>query len=95
MEHASEKRARRYIFKPSDNVWERMVRAGRQKMYLVDQVDISSEERGKFAILGTNGNVYDVIIDKEPTCNCPDCAVRGNKCKHIIFVMAKVLGVMG
>jgi len=42
--------------------------------------------------MGTTGNIYNVKIEQQPTCNCPDCA-RGKLCKHIIFVMVKVLQV--
>ncbi|KAI0257448.1 hypothetical protein BJV78DRAFT_37603 [Lactifluus subvellereus] len=34
--------------------------------------------------------VYTVVIDKFPSCNCPD-ASRGNHCKHILFIFLKVL----
>lgn len=39
---------------------------------------------------GSTGNVYNVCIARQPTCDCPH-ARAGNQCKHIIFVMVKVL----
>ena len=36
-------------------------------------------------IAGTTGNVYTVVIDRLPSCNCPH-ALKGNQCKHIIYV---------
>jgi hypothetical protein len=36
-------------------------------------------------IVGTTGNVYQVVIGKEPSCTCPD-ARKSNQCKHIIYV---------
>ena len=36
-------------------------------------------------IAGTTGNIYTVIIGKEPSCTCPD-ARKGNQCKHIVYV---------
>ncbi|KAL1746789.1 hypothetical protein HDZ31DRAFT_33439 [Schizophyllum fasciatum] len=36
--------------------------------------------------------VYTVIIGPKPSCDCPD-ALKGNHCKHIIFVFIKVLQV--
>lgn len=36
--------------------------------------------------------MYTVIIDKTPSCNCPD-ASKGNHCKHILFIFLKVLQV--
>lgn len=38
------------------------------------------------------GNVYEVTISKIPKCNCPD-ARKGNLCKHLLFVMLKVVGL--
>jgi len=46
----------------------------------------------KFAILGSTGNVYDVLIHRFPSCNCPDYG-RSHLCKHILFVLLKVLHV--
>ena len=43
-------------------------------------------------MLGSTGNVYNVIIAKFPSCTCPDFA-RGHLCKHILFVFLKVLQV--
>lgn len=33
-----------------------------------------------------------MVVDKLPSCDCPD-ARKGNHCKHILFVMLKVLAV--
>ena len=89
-----EKRARRFVSKPSQDVCDRIHRATSQRLYLIDQEDqsTSSELKKKYAVLGSTGNVYDVLISSQPTCNCPDCA-RGKLCKHIIFVLVKVLQV--
>lgn len=37
-----------------------------------------------FDIAGTTGNIYKIVIGKEPTCTCPD-ARKGNQCKHICY----------
>jgi hypothetical protein len=34
-----------------------------------------------------------VRISNTPTCTCPDHVTRGNRCKHIYFVLGKVMGV--
>lgn len=91
----AEKRARKHISKPNADVRDRISRAFNQKLFFVDQEEITSEANGlgrKFAIMGTTGNIYDVKIQQQPSCSCPDCA-RGKLCKHIIFVMIKVLQV--
>lgn len=41
-------------------------------------------------VSGSTGNVYNVCIARQPTCDCPH-ARKGNQCKHTIFVMTKVL----
>jgi hypothetical protein len=46
----------------------------------------------EFTVLGSTGNVYTVTVRREPHCTCPDHA-KGNLCKHIIFVMLRVLGI--
>lgn len=38
-------------------------------------------------IAGTTGNVYNVRVNNEPSCSCPDAA-KGNQCKHIVYVGA-------
>ena len=43
-------------------------------------------------VLGSTGNVYKVTISKVPSCDCPD-SLKGNLCKHYLFVMLKVVGL--
>ena len=45
-----------------------------------------------FVVLGSTGNVYRVQMSCSPGCDCPD-ANKGRVCKHIYFVMCKVLKV--
>ncbi len=90
-----EKRARPHKRHANADVISRIHRAISQRLYLVNQEDVSNEESGlcrKYAVLGSTGNVYDVLIGKLPHCSCPDCG-KGRLCKHIIFVMVKVLQV--
>jgi len=49
-----------------------------------------SDCESKFAVLGSTGNVYDVVIDSTPRCTCPD-NVNGYLCKHILLIYLKVL----
>ncbi|KAI0681877.1 hypothetical protein BC835DRAFT_1001369 [Cytidiella melzeri] len=73
---------------------ERLERVTTQRFFMVDRkrVDRDGELREEFQVLGSTGNVYTVTIQKVPSCNCPD-ALKGNQCKHILFVFAKVLQV--
>ena len=74
------------------NIVQRLDRAMTQRMYLIKQQDVSTENNlcKTYAILGSTGNVYDVKIEKFPSCNCPDNALC---CKHILFVLLRVLKI--
>ncbi|KAI4971025.1 hypothetical protein ZWY2020_001939 [Hordeum vulgare] len=43
-----------------------------------------------FFVLGATGNVYTVTLATTPACTCPD---PGAPCKHILFVLLRVLGL--
>jgi hypothetical protein len=45
-------------------------------------------------VLGATGNVYDVALAELPRCSCMDFRFRGRaaRCKHILFVLLRVLG---
>ncbi|GAB4820534.1 hypothetical protein N2152v2_007580 [Parachlorella kessleri] len=65
------------------------------RLFLIDRKLLSpvgSEEGAaeEFAVLGATGNVYTVTICRQPQCTCPDY-LKGNLCKHILFVMLRVL----
>ena len=45
-----------------------------------------------FAVMGSTGNVYDVTIEREPSCTCPLALKHKTKvCKHRYFVYYRVL----
>mmetsp|Transcript_65382 Transcript_65382/g.77394 ORF Transcript_65382/g.77394 Transcript_65382/m.77394 type:complete len:353 (+) Transcript_65382:100-1158(+) len=88
---SAEKRLRRYRSSPTQNIIDRIYRARAQKMYLIRKEavkDLSCD----FVVLGSTGNVYTVTISFVPHCTCPDHA-KGNLCKHILFVLLKVMGL--
>lgn len=39
---------------------------------------------------GSTGNIYTVVVARQPTCNCPQGG-EGKQCKHIVYVLARVL----
>lgn len=41
-------------------------------------------------LTGSTGNIYSVHIAQQPSCTCPHNR-KGNQCKHIIYVMCRVL----
>ncbi|KAL0477728.1 RING finger and U-box domain-containing protein [Acrasis kona] len=75
----------------TQNVRDRLERAKGQRMFMVSR-QMKDPREMTFAILGSVGNIYTVIINKTPHCTCPDNE-KGNLCKHIIFVYLKVLRV--
>lgn len=62
-----------------------------QKLYLIESND--AQEKKEYVIMGSTGNVYTVVIQEKPTCTCPDHKSRHNRCKHIYFVLIKIMGV--
>jgi SWIM zinc finger len=92
-----EKRLKRYRSVAPAPVQQRISRAKTQRMYLVKRGEIQHGQEGccnscDFVVLGSTGNVYTVTIEKVPHCTCPDHA-RGNLCKHILFVLLKVMSI--
>lgn len=66
---------------------DRKSRGKTQKIYLIDYIESDS----KFITMGTTGNVYTVQIDAEPSCTCPDYLTRHIRCKHIYFILLRVM----
>ncbi|KAL4963257.1 RING finger protein [Aspergillus stella-maris] len=91
-EESEERRSRRFRKAPPKSFQERVDRAVTQRMFVVGQKVGGTDEMPelKFDIVGSTGNIYKTTIGKEPTCSCPDAA-KGNQCKHICYVLVKVL----
>lgn len=90
-----EKRLRRWRAHPPQSYQEIRDRALTQRMFVLDRKrDTSTSDYPieTVSLAGTTGNVYTITIDKLPSCNCPH-ALKGNQCKHIIYVLARVLRV--
>ncbi|BGP24892.1 hypothetical protein JCM10295v2_003812 [Rhodotorula toruloides] len=90
-EPAPEKRLR--VFKKAcpQATQERTDRVFSQRFFCVER-NRTGELSEEFKVLGSTGNCYTVKIQHEPTCDCPDGA-KGNKCKHQLFVLLKILQV--
>ena len=88
----NEKRASRLVSRPTQKIIERIQRALSQRLYLINQEDLSTPNNlsREYNVLGSTGNVYDVTISKRCSCTCPD---EFNCCKHILFVFLRVLKV--
>ncbi|KAG7441567.1 uncharacterized protein BT62DRAFT_473049 [Guyanagaster necrorhizus] len=87
-----EKRGAIFKKKCPQNILERLDRVIEQRFFMIDREHNGDELKETFKVLGSTGNVYTVVIDRTPRCDCPD-ASKGNHCKHIIFIFIKVLQV--
>ncbi|KAK7021384.1 hypothetical protein VNI00_017375 [Paramarasmius palmivorus] len=87
-----EKRLARFRGSCPNAISQRLERAMEQRFFLIDRNREDGDLCEVFTVSGSTGNVYTVTIDKNPRCNCPDC-LKGNHCKHILFVFLKVLQV--
>ncbi|XP_054788735.1 uncharacterized protein LOC129294411 [Prosopis cineraria] len=63
---------------------DRILRALRHPLLLLHR------SHSSFFILGATANVYTVTLSSLPSCSCPD---RTSPCKHILFVLIRVLGL--
>ncbi|OJD18394.1 hypothetical protein AJ78_01574 [Emergomyces pasteurianus Ep9510] len=99
--HSVEKEERRRrVFRnhPPQSYLQKLDRARSQRLFVVgrqregegtDEVPVE-----KVQIVGSTGNLYEVVIGLVPWCTCPD-SEKGNQCKHIIYVLHNVLKVSG
>ncbi|KAI5809581.1 hypothetical protein DFH27DRAFT_476176 [Peziza echinospora] len=87
-----EKRLKQWRTEPPQGVVERIHRCHTQRMFVIgrDPVEGANPPEEIFQMAGTTGNVYKVHIKKIPRCNCPD-GIRKGTCKHILYIMVKVL----
>jgi len=89
----TEKRLRRYRSSMTVAIYDRIERALHQRLYLLAMTKSSNESISReYKVLGQTANVYTVVITHIPSCTCPDYA-KGHLCKHIIFVLHRVLKV--
>eukprot|EP00483_Globobulimina_turgida_P001704 UN01706 len=70
----------------------RIKRAYTETFYVAHQEIINALER-KYIVIGSSGNIYTVIIGTLHRCSCYDFANSSNLCKHIMFIIIKVLEV--
>ena len=45
----------------------------------------------KFNVNSVSGNKYTITVNRLIDCTCPDCQYRVRRCKHINFIMNKIL----
>jgi hypothetical protein len=91
-----EKRLKRFRSMPTNDYNQLRYRALTQRMFVMDrkrQDTANGHPIETITLAGTTGNVYTIIIDKVPTCDCPHARKGNQQCKHIIYVLSRVLKV--
>lgn len=93
---SQEKRGVKFRGHPSRAVLDRLTRASRHRLFLLDKKD--EQNTISCAVMGSNGNIYKCEISVHPSCGCPDFQKRKGTgtegpCKHLIFVFTRVLKV--
>lgn len=97
----TEKRLRVYRKRAPQAYADIRHRALTQRMFVIDRkrtpapADIHPQSPDNHAtevvsLAGTTGNIYQITISRVPSCTCPH-ARKGNQCKHIVYVLARVL----
>ena len=64
-----------------------------QRLYLIESCKINERLEREYIVMGSTGNVYHVIIKNSPVCNCPDYKQRNNRCKHIYFILIRIMNI--
>lgn len=88
-----EKRLKKHRAKAPQAYLQVRERALTQRMFALSRErDTTNPEHPieTISLAGTTGNVYTIVVDKVPSCDCPH-AIKGNQCKHIAYVMSRVL----
>lgn len=109
MSNSSEKRILRSRSKCPKALCDNQARALTQKFCLLANPKVPYNWRGilkhykptlkrsaiavDFEVAGSTGNMYNVTLDFVPTCTCPNYAKKQDICKHIFYVLYKVVGV--
>lgn len=86
-----ERRAARFVQRPSFALEQRIERALGQRLYLLTAERHEDGVGAGFAVLGSTGNVYQVDLGQRPSCSCPDFMRGQGLCKHVLFIWLRVL----
>jgi hypothetical protein len=89
---AGEKRLKRYRTSAPQSYLAVKERALTQRLTVLSRERCGTDDlpEEKVVMAGSTGNVYTQIVRLQPSCDCPH-AKKGNQCKHIIYVMLRVL----
>lgn len=87
-----EKRLRRHRARAPGSYLQVKNRTLTQRLTVLSRDRCGTDElpEEKVVIAGSTGNVYTVSVGLMPSCDCPH-AQKGNQCKHIVYIMLRVL----
>jgi hypothetical protein len=73
----------------------RIERCFTDNIYLIESLpeDEDNPYERSYIIMGNSGRTYTVTISHRPKCTCPDFRTRANRCKHIFFVLIRIMNV--
>ena len=66
---------------------------GKNQNICLKKVNFLSDNKREYVIIGTTNNSYTVTVSNIVTCTCPDHETRQVRCKHIYFVLCKILKI--
>lgn len=69
----------------------RKERGRTQNIFLIETIINENNKERNYMIMGSTGNVYKVTIKEIPECTCPDFQTRNRRCKHIYFVLIRIM----
>ena len=74
---------------------QRIERCYTDNIYLIESLPPEEEFpfKRKYLIMGNSGRTYRVTISNRPNCTCPDYINRANRCKHIYFVLIRIMQI--
>ncbi|KAI8969716.1 hypothetical protein BDB01DRAFT_816447 [Pilobolus umbonatus] len=72
------------------NLYGRIIRALKQRMFVVSRELNKDNFTEEFNVLGSVGNSYKVTVNNQIKCSCMDYALRRGHCKHILMILLKV-----
>lgn len=90
---AGEKRLRQFRPKAPQSFHPVYERALSQRFYVLGRSRCGTAECPEefVELTGSTGNIYVVHVAQRPSCTCPH-SQQGNQCKHVLYVLARVLG---
>lgn len=72
----------------------RKTRGKSQRIFLILTHDYDEDDlERRYEVMGMTKNAYTVTINHTPSCTCPDHTTRHRRCKHIFFVLTRIMKV--